>query len=278
MALDFTEYFEKYEAVVAEVDAVFAKFENDMGELVKCGKGCSDCCNALFDVTLVEAMYINHKFNENFSGIPRSDIMTNADLADRQIHKIKRKVYKASKEGKPVSEILQEVSKARVRCPMLSDDNLCAMYDYRPITCRLYGVPTSIGGEAHTCNLSGFKGGEKYPTVNMDIILDKLLAIGKELQKGIGSRFSELGEMLLPLSMALVTDYDEEYLGVGEIKSPFPQTSPEEMGQASTVKQPREIKAPGAVPSEACASCTESKSACETCAENTIVLGGTEEK
>ncbi len=76
-------------------------------------------------------------------------------------------------------------------------------------------MPTSIGGVAHTCNKTGFKGGEKYPTVNMDIVLDKLLAIGKDLQEGIGSRFKELSEMLLPLSMALVTEYDEHYLGVG---------------------------------------------------------------
>lgn len=270
MALDFTEYFKRYEAIAAEVDGVFAKYEDDMSELVKCGKGCSDCCHALFDVTLVEAMYINSKFNEKFSGLERSRILERADQADRQIHKIKRKVYKASKEGRPVTEILQEVSKARVRCPMLSDDNLCEMYEHRPLTCRLYGVPTSIGGEAHTCSMSGFKGGEKYPTVNMDIVLDRLLAIGKDLQKGIGSRFSELGEMLLPLSMALVTEYDEEYLGVGELKAPFPQNSPEEK------KQPQEIKAPEAAPSEACASCTESKSACETCGENTVVLGGSE--
>jgi len=270
MALDFTEYFERYEAVVRDVDAVFAKFENEMGELVKCGKGCSDCCNALFDISLVEAMYINEKFNKKFSGIKRSAIMDRAANADRMIHKLKRKVYKASQEGRPASEILMEVAKARVRCPMLSDDNLCELYEYRPITCRLYGVPTSIGGKAHTCNQSGFKGGEKYPTVNMDIILDKLLAIGKDLQKGIGSRYKELGDMIFPLSMALVTDYDEEYLGVGEVKVPFPQHNKEELKE---IKLRQQV----APKSSACASCNESKSACESCGENTITLGGGDE-
>jgi len=268
MALDFTEYFERYEAVVAEVDAVFTKFETEMGDLVKCGKGCSDCCHALFDVTLVEGMYINSKFNEKFSGLERSAIKSRADKADRQIHKLKRKVFKASQDGKPASEILMEVSKARVRCPMLSDDDLCEIYENRPITCRLYGVPTSIGGEAHTCGLAGFKGGEKYPTVNMDIVLDKLLVIGKDLQKGIGSRFKELGDMLLPLSMALVTDYDENYLGLGEVQVPIPQQNTEEIADM------KELKAPGAVASSACDSCNESKSACDSCNDNVITLGG----
>jgi Fe-S-cluster containining protein len=271
MALDFTEYFKKYEAIVAEVDAVFKKFETEMPDLVKCGKGCSDCCYALYDVTLVEGMYINAKFNEKFSGLERSAILDRADKADREIHKLKRKVYKASQEGRPVNDILLEVAKARVRCPMLGDDDLCSIYESRPITCRLYGVPTSIGGEAHTCNKAGFKGGEKYPTVNMDIVLDRLLAIGKELQSGIGSRFRELGEMLLPVSMAIVTDYDETYLGVGE-KTALKEKSPEEE------EQPREIVAPAAkepAKSSACASCTESKSACSSCGES-IVLGGKE--
>ncbi|CCH50330.1 YkgJ family cysteine cluster protein [Pseudodesulfovibrio piezophilus] len=268
MALDFTEYFERYEAVVADVDAVFKKFETEMGELVKCGKGCSDCCYALFDITLPEAIFINKKFNENFSGLERSVIMERADQADRQIHKLKRRVYRASQEGRSASEILMEVSKARVRCPMLGDDNLCAIYDFRPITCRLYGVPTSIGGEAHTCNQAGFKGGEKYPTVNMDIVIDKLIAIGRDLQKGVNSRYKELGEMLLPLSMALVTEYDEAYLGVQ--KEAATEGAPPEKATKPAVG----IKAPDAAESDACASCSESKSACETCETKTVVLGG----
>jgi len=270
MALDLTEYFDRYEAVVAEVDAVFNKFETEMGELVNCGKGCSDCCYALFDITIAEAIYINHKFNENFSGMERSTILERADQADRQIHKLKRKVFKATQEGRPASEILMEVSKARVRCPMLGDDDLCAMYESRPITCRLYGVPTSIGGEAHTCNKAGFKGGEKYPTVNMDIVIDKLIGIGKDMQKGIGSRYKELGDMLVPLSMALVTDYDEKYLGVGD---PAPEAALKVNAPAA---KPQEIKAPAAAENAACASCTESKSACESCETKTVVLGGGE--
>lgn len=277
MAIDFTEYFERYEAVVADVDAVFNKFETDMGDLVKCGKGCSDCCYALFDITLAEAIYINHKFNEKFSGIQRSEIMERADQADRQIHKLKRKVYKATQEGRPAAEILMEVSKARVRCPMLGDDDLCAIYENRPITCRLYGVPTSIGGEAHTCNQAGFKGGEKYPTVNMDIIIDKLIGIGKDLQKGIGSRYNELGDMLLPLSMALVTEYDAAYLGVKGVEAPKPKKAAQTGTTFSGSKGgPTELKAPGAADADACSSCTESKSACETCETKTVVLGGGE--
>ena len=274
MALDFSEYFKRYEAVVAEVEAVFKKFENDMPDLVKCGKGCSDCCYALFDVTLVEAMYVNAKFNEKFSGIQRAAIMDRAGQADRQINKLKRKVYKATQDGVPTNEVLLEVAKARVRCPMLDDNDLCSIYEHRPITCRLYGVPTSIGGEPHACNKSGFEGGQKYPTVNMDIILDKLLAIGRDLKDGIGSRYKELGEILLPVSMAVVTEFDEKYLGVGgEAKLTVPKEHVErELGKGAVegFKIPDAKEAPK---SEACKTCDQAGAACESCGES-IVLGG----
>ncbi len=276
MPLDFTEYFKKYEAVVAEVDAVFNKFENDMPDLVKCGKGCSDCCYALFDVTLAEAMYINAKFNEKFSGLERSAIMDRADKADRQIHKLKRKVYMATQKGADTNEVLMEVARARVRCPMLGDDDLCSIYEHRPITCRLYGVPTSIGGEPHVCGRSGFVGGEKYPTVNMDIILDKLLNIGRELKDGIGSKYKDLGEILLPVSMAIVTDFDEEYLGVGGgAKLTVPREHAErELGKEAAAEMAVKVRDRDEEPkSEACRTCNQSKSACDSCGE-AIVLGG----
>lgn len=278
MAFDFTEFFERYEAIVNDVDTVFKKFEADMPDLVRCGKGCSDCCYALFDITLAESIYINHKFNEKFSGVERSAIIERADKADRQIHKLKRKVFKATQEGRPAHEILLEVAKARVRCPMLGDDDLCSIYENRPITCRLYGVPTSIAGKAHTCNKAGFKGGEKYPTVNMDIIIDKLIAIGRDLQKSIGSRYNDLGDMLLPLSMSLVTEYDEEYLGVKDAEKAKPKKAAQTGTTFTGSKKPVEITAPGAAPKgDACSSCNESKSACATCQTNTVVLGGDDE-
>ena len=82
---------------------------------------------------------------------------------------------------------------------------------------------------------------------------------------------------LLPLSMAIVTDYNEDYLGVKEAES----DAPKKAAQTGTTftgsgKKPEEVKAPVAEKGkdEACASCTESKSACATCDLKTITLGG----
>jgi Fe-S-cluster containining protein len=102
----------------------------------------------------------------------------------------------------------------RIRCPLLDNDDKCELYRSRPITCRLYGIPTVIGGQAHTCGLSGFEEGKPYPTVKLDAIQNKLYQISFELAQEIKSRYPKLAEVLVPLSMALLTDYNDEYLGI----------------------------------------------------------------
>lgn len=209
-------YFKKYEALVQQVDAAFDKVKEAYGECVTCKVGCSDCCHALFDLTLIEAIYIKNKFDAKFADENRQAIIDKANKADREVYKIKRKAHKEFEGGRSENEILEEMAKIKVRCPLLDEEDKCALYEARPITCRLYGVPTVIGGQGHTCGLSNFKPGESYPTVKLDAIHDKLHEISLELAQGIKSRYPKLAEMLVPLSMAMLTDYTESYLGVGE--------------------------------------------------------------
>ena len=73
MKIDFKSYFEKYEAVVAMADEVFARVQKEFPECVKCKIKCDDCCYALFDLTLIEAIYLNHQFNKIVKDKEKSD-------------------------------------------------------------------------------------------------------------------------------------------------------------------------------------------------------------
>ena len=216
MNIDLTPYFEKYEALVEKADEAFERVKAAYAECVKCEEKCADCCFALFDLTLIEALYINHKFNEKFKGTDKVDLLEKANRADRRIHKIKRDAFKELKAGKNEGEILAELALQRVRCPMLNEKELCELYDHRPLTCRFYGIPTAIGGAGHTCGKSDFKEGEQYPTVNLDLVHGQLQQISAELLRDIESRNVRLADILVPLSMAVISDYDDVYLGVGE--------------------------------------------------------------
>lgn len=219
MKLDFSEYFAQYEALVAEVDSVFNRVADMHGDCITCKTGCSDCCHALFDLSFIEALYLNHKFLERYPfGEERSKIVEAANAADRKAYKTKRQLYRESMKGTDSRELLEAMAKERIRCPLLNDEDKCIMYDVRPITCRLYGIPTNIGGKAHTCGLSKFEAGKPYPTVSLDAIQDRLAKISFEACKSIKSLYKELPGVFVPVSMALITTYDEDYLGLKKPK------------------------------------------------------------
>ncbi|ABB40566.1 protein of unknown function UPF0153 [Oleidesulfovibrio alaskensis G20] len=216
MTQDFSEIFAKYEALVADVDNVFKRVQEAHPECVTCEKGCSDCCYAVFDLSLVEAMYLNHRFGQKFSfGPERSVIVERADETDRKLVKLKRQAHRDVQNGRDAEEILQDMGRVRVRCPLLGETDGCELYEYRPITCRLYGIPTAIGGKAHSCGKSAFLAGKQYPTVNIDRIHERLAQLSLEIRDAVHSRFSELHTVLVPVSMALLTTYDDAYLGAG---------------------------------------------------------------
>ena len=224
MNIDFSPYFKKYEALVATADEAFERVKKAHADCVKCEEQCSDCCHALFDLTLIETLYLNHRFKKKFEGSKRAALLEKANRADRRAYKIKRDAYKKLQEGKNEGEILAELALERIRCPLLNEKDLCDLYENRPLTCRFYGIPTAIGGAGHTCGKSGFKQGEKYPTVNLDSVHSQLQQISAELLRDIQSKNIKLADLLLPLSSAMVTDFDDVFLGVAE--EPVEQTPP----------------------------------------------------
>ncbi len=218
MTIDYKPFFKAYKKVVETADQAFEKIASEYPDCVKCHARCADCCHALFDLTLIEALYINHYFNERFSGDDREQLVEKTNRADRKIYKIKRNAHKASMEGKSEDEILAVLAEERARCPLLNKEEQCDLYEHRPITCRLYGVPTAIRGKGHTCGLSGFVSGQAYPTVNIDNIHRRLYEISLDLIRTIRSKNIKMADVLMPVSMALLSEFDDTFLGIADPK------------------------------------------------------------
>jgi Fe-S-cluster containining protein len=207
--------FEKYERFVRQLDEVFEGVRENYPQLVKCKLECSDCCHALFDLTLIEALYMNKHFIDEVTSGRKEEILKTANKIDRTLYQLKRKAYRAVESGEKTEEqVLLEMAAERVRCPLLNQENRCELYDFRPATCRLYGIPTSISGRGHTCGLSGFAEGESYPTVNLDAVHSKLHDFSQEVVETLRSKHVKMGGVLMPLSMALLTVFDASFLGL----------------------------------------------------------------
>jgi Fe-S-cluster containining protein len=214
---DLSAVFAACEQLQADATALFARARAGHPACVVCKEGCSDCCHALFDLSLVEAMYVNRAFAEAFPhGTQRSAILSRASEADRALTRIKRDMFRAEKDGEAPLAIMGRAAQIKQRCPLLDDDNRCCLYERRPVTCRIYGVPAAIAGRGHVCGFSGFEKGKAYPTVHLDKIQARLDHLSRDIAVAVKSRFTELHEVYVPLSMALLTVYDEAYLGVGQ--------------------------------------------------------------
>ncbi len=233
MTYDLEEIFAEYEKLVADVDTLFEKVKSSHPKEVKCAVGCCDCCYALFDLSLVEAMYVKKMLGERFPGSrDREALLERANATDRQTYRFKRELAKKRQEGVPEEDLLRMAGEKRIRCALLNDAFRCDLYEQRPITCRLYGIPLAIAGKGQTCGQSGFKPGGRYPTVHLEKIQDRLFQLSQAIVEKTGSPEPELGEVVVPLSMALLTEYDRAYFQTEELDAKQPESG---SGQAEWV-------------------------------------------
>jgi Fe-S-cluster containining protein len=168
----------------ARCDAAFHKVSLEHADAVACKTGCDDCCHALFDLAPMEVLALAVAFKQLPRG-ERREALRRAEKAARIYDDTAREVLAAKAE-----ERLKLLSQARVPCPLLSKGQ-CILYAERPATCRLYGIPVAIQGNARTCNRALFKEGQTYPTVDWDQVnqqLDHLSAAAVSLVPTLTSR------------------------------------------------------------------------------------------
>ncbi|MBN2061735.1 MAG: YkgJ family cysteine cluster protein [Deltaproteobacteria bacterium] len=203
--MNLAPFFRNYETLVDRAESAFLKMEKDYGSCMGCGLHCSDCCNAVFGLFLIEAIYIR----EHFNGIDDSlkeEIFLRADRSDRDIKALQQKLLTFKDDPHMQT---YTISRERIRCPFLDDGDECILYHRRPITCRVYGIPTKIQGKVRVCGKSGFKTGESYPVFDLDTLYKDLFLISRELLSDAGSKDLDKASLLISLSKAIRTPTEE---------------------------------------------------------------------
>lgn len=205
--MKLTPFFHNYELLVDKSERAFLDVQEKHGECVKCELHCSDCCNAVFGVFLVEALYIREHFeqvNENH----KQEIIKRAEKADRDIEDLQRKLETFKDDPEMQS---YTIARERVRCPMLDDRDECVLYHRRPITCRVYGIPTRIHGKTRACGKAEFKNGETYPILDLDAIYRNLYILSKEIleEAKVESMDEDKASLLISISKVVQTPLDD---------------------------------------------------------------------
>lgn len=119
-----------------------------------CRAGCSACCRGLFDITLLDALLLQRGFS--LLPAPTRDAVLarcRPRLAElqRRWPQLQPPYLLNELPGDDWTEMPED---DETPCPLLGEGGLCLVYPYRPMTCRLHGLPNlDLSGEDFTTDL-----------------------------------------------------------------------------------------------------------------------------
>jgi Fe-S-cluster containining protein len=139
---------DEYRRLLARVDDWYRAAKERHPAHVPCARGCRDCCLGLFDVSLADRDLLREGL-ASLDPAVRSDIEARAAAVLCRL----REVYPGLGEDldgwspSEIDDLCDELG--NVECPVLGPEGECRLYAFRPLTCRMAGVPVvDLSGRA----------------------------------------------------------------------------------------------------------------------------------
>jgi Fe-S-cluster containining protein len=130
----------EYKILLAAADAWFARCLAAGGEQIRCAQGCAGCCHGLFDITFLDALVLQ----EGLTVLPADERAAVLARAGAQVVRLQRK-WPAFGPPYLLNDIPPEEwdspEENATPCPLLDPAGRCLAYPFRPLTCRLHGLP-----------------------------------------------------------------------------------------------------------------------------------------
>ena len=140
--VDLSTYFNEYEALVRKTDEDIENVKNSYPEASACGAETDDCCYRYFDLELIEAIYLGNQLNRQLTSNSRMEVIHGAVEVTKKIRMLKKALVKS---GDNIVDNKVPIAEAygtrKILCP-LNKEHHCSLYDYRPISCRVYNLPS----------------------------------------------------------------------------------------------------------------------------------------
>jgi Fe-S-cluster containining protein len=203
--MNISQLFRSYEFLADEADAAFHRMEKEHGTCIKCQRYCSDCCHAVFGLFIIEAAFIKQHF-DRLDGEEIQEALLRCGDMERALKRLEIRLQKHEDDPQMQAYVMAQ---ERIRCPLLNDNKDCILYPSRPITCRIYGVPTKIHGKARVCGKAEFRKGESYPAFDLDEVYRDLFNLSKELLNSAEKGDPEKASLLISVSKAISTPLED---------------------------------------------------------------------
>lgn len=208
-SMKIEEHIRRYLEFAARADRLFASVEKVHGNLMPCKPGCDDCCSVYFELALIEAFTLSGMFVQQVAGARCERVL--ARVSEVEPLFLEARNLLASIEASGEADVVDRASRLRIPCP-LKEDGCCVMYEYRPITCRIYGTPQNIGDRVVSCPRTDFVKGRQYTSVNVEAIHRELYKYSREfLLDLIGVAPAAPPGPLFSVPEALKTHFDRDF-------------------------------------------------------------------
>ena len=141
--------------LVQIMDAALAGAAQRAGAWLACKPGCTQCCHGVFAINVLDVARLEAGMDELRAADPEK-----AEVVERRARAWIEE-YGPEFPGDPATGVLgaSEEDQARFEefandapCPALNPESgLCDVYEWRPMTCRVFGPPVRVGGAALGC-------------------------------------------------------------------------------------------------------------------------------
>ncbi|MBN2646060.1 MAG: YkgJ family cysteine cluster protein [Desulfuromonadaceae bacterium] len=137
----FQDLLDDYRQLLEELDGWFAACVEQVGDEIRCCKGCSACCRGLFDISLLDAALLKAGF-----------LQLEPEVRERVLARARERVHALQAQWPefeppyllnrlPHEEWLDMPEDDPIPCPLLGDEGQCLVYAHRPMICRTHGLP-----------------------------------------------------------------------------------------------------------------------------------------
>jgi Fe-S-cluster containining protein len=136
-----------YRELLGRADAWYRDAKARHPDQVPCGRGCRECCLGLFDVTLADRDLLREGLAAAEPDV-RRDIEARASRVLGRLRASHPELGETLDGWSPrdIDALCDEAGD--VECPVLGPGGECRLYEHRPLTCRLSGVPlVDVSGE-----------------------------------------------------------------------------------------------------------------------------------
>lgn len=153
-----------YRGLLGEIDGWFEGcLQAAPAGVLACRQGCSACCRGLFDITLLDAVLLHQGF-ATLSAAVQTQVLARCRERLAELQRRWPQLANPYLLNALADDSWTEMPEDdETPCPLLADDGLCLVYAWRPMTCRLHGLPNlDHSGEDFSTDLCTLHAGDPY--------------------------------------------------------------------------------------------------------------------